>query len=129
MVIDTSALLALLFNEPEAEDFRTAFELDETRLLSAATLLEAAIVIEARKGEVAGRELDRFIDKAAIAVVGVDAEQVEEARRAWRRFGRGRHEAALNYGDLFAYALSRTTGEAVLFKGDDFRRTDVARVI
>ena len=129
MVIDTSALLALLFNEPEAEDFRTALELDQTRLVSAATLLEAAIVIEARKGEAAGRELDRFIDRAAIAVVTVDAEQVEEARRAWRRFGRGRHEAALNYGDLFAYALSRTTGEAVLFKRDDFRRTDVARVI
>jgi len=129
MVIDTSALLVLLLDEPEAEDFRTALELDETRLLSAATLLEAAVVIEARKGEAAGRELDRLIDKAAISVVPVDADQVDEARRAWRRFGRGRHEAALNYGDLFAYALSRTSGEALLFKGDDFRRTDVARVI
>jgi ribonuclease VapC len=129
MVIDTSALLALLLDEPEAEDFRTALEVDETRLVSAATLLEAALVIEARKGEAAGRELDRLIDKAAIEVIAVDADQVEEARRAWRRFGRGHHEAGLNYGDLFAYALSRTTGEALLFKGDDFRRTDVARVI
>jgi ribonuclease VapC len=129
MVLDTSALLALLLDEPEAQDFRTALEVDQTRLVSAATLLEAAIVIEARKGEAAGRELDRLIDKAAIDVVAVDADQVEEARRAWRRFGRGRHEAGLNYGDLFAYALSRTSGEALLFKGDDFRRTDVARVI
>ena len=129
MVLDTSAILALLLDEPEAEEFRTALELDDTRIVSAATLLEAAVVIEARKGDAAGRELDRLIDKAGIAVVSVDADQVEEARRAWRRFGRGRHEAGLNYGDLFSYALSRTTGEPLLFKGDDFRRTDVARVI
>ena len=128
MVLDTSALLALLLDEPEAEDFRTALELDEVRLVSAATLLETAIVIESRKGDAAGRELDRLLDKAAIDVVAVDADQVDEARRAWRRFGRGRHEAGLNYGDLFAYALSRASGEPLLFKGDDFRRTDVARV-
>lgn len=128
MVLDTSALLALLLDEPEAEDFRTALELDESRLVSAASLLETAIVIESRKGEAAGRELDRLIDKASVSVIAVDADQVDEARRAWRRFGRGRHEAGLNYGDLFAYALSRTTGEPLLFKGDDFRRTDVARV-
>ena len=129
MVLDTSALIALLQNEPEAEDFRTALELDETRMVSAATLLETAMVIETRKGEAAGRELDRLIDKASITIVAVDADQIEEARRAWRRFGRGRHEAALNYGDLFSYALSQTTGQPLLFKGDDFRRTDVARVI
>jgi ribonuclease VapC len=128
MVIDTSALLALLLDEPEAEDYRTALELDEVRLVSAATLLETAIVIESRKGDAAGRELDRLIDKAAIDVVAVDAAQIDEARRAWRRFGRGRHEAGLNYGDLFSYALSRASGEALLFKGDDFRRTDVSRV-
>ena len=129
MVLDTSALIALLQNEPEAEDFRTALELDETRMVSAATLLETAMVIETRKGEAAGRELDRLIDKASITIVAVDADQIEEARRAWRRFGRGRHEAALNYGDLFSYALSQTTGQPLLFKGDEFRRTDVARVI
>jgi ribonuclease VapC len=128
MVIDTSALLALLLDEPEAEDFRTALELDEVRLVSAATLLETAIVIESRKGDAAGRELDRLIDKAALDVVAIDADQVDEARRAWRRFGRGRHEAGLNYGDLFSYALSRASGEPLLFKGDDFRRTDVSRV-
>jgi ribonuclease VapC len=129
MVLDTSALLVLLLDEPEAEEFRTALEVDDVRLVSAATLLETAMVIEARKGEAAGRELDRLIDKAEISVVAVDPDQVDEARRAWRRFGRGRHEAGLTYGDLFSYALSRTTGEALLFKGDDFRRTDVARVI
>jgi ribonuclease VapC len=128
MVIDTSALIALLLDEPEAEDFRVALEDDRTRLVSAATLLEAALVIEARKGDGGGRELDLLVQKAALTVVPVDEDQVAEARRAWRRFGRGRHDAGLNFGDLFAYALVRTSGEALLFKGDDFARTDVARV-
>ena len=129
MVVDTSAVLALLLDEPEAEIFRVAIEDDETRLVSAATLLETALVIEARKGEAGGRELDLLVHKAAIAVVPLDEEQVSEARRAWRRFGRGRHAAALNFGDLFAYALARTSGEPLLFKGEDLARTDVARVI
>lgn len=129
MVLDTSALLALLLDEPEAEDFRIALEDDEMRLVSAATLLEAAIVIESRKGEAGGRELDLLVNKAALTVTPVDEAQVAEARRAWRRFGRGRHAAGLNYGDLFAYALARTSGQALLFKGDDFARTDVGRVI
>ena len=103
MVLDTSALLALLLDEPEAEAYRVALEDDETRLVSAATLLETAIVIEARKGEAGGRELDLLIHKADIAVVAVDAGHVAEARRAYRRFGRGRHAARLNFGDVFAY--------------------------
>jgi ribonuclease VapC len=129
MVLDTSALLALLLDEPEAEDFRAAVEDDTTRLVSAATLLETALVIEARKGEPGGRELDSLIHKAEIVVVAVDAEQVSEARRAYRRFGRGRHTAGLNFGDVFAYALARTSGEPLLFKGDDLARTDVRRVV
>ncbi len=129
MVLDTSALLALLLDEPEAESFRTAVEDDTTRLVSAATLLETALVIEARKGEPGGRELDLLIHKADVDVVPVDAEQVAEARRAYRRFGKGRHAAGLNFGDVFAYALARTSGEPLLFKGDDFTRTDVARVM
>lgn len=129
MVVDTSAVLALLLDEPEAEAFRVALEDDETRLVSAATLLESALVIEARKGEGGGRELDLLVHKAAITVVPVDADQVSEARRAWRRFGRGRHAAGLNFGDLFAYALARTSGEPLLFKGEDFTRTDVARIL
>jgi ribonuclease VapC len=129
MVLDTSALLALLLDEPEAEDFRVAVEEDTTRLVSAATLLETALVIEARKGEPGGRELDTLIQKAEVVVVPVDAEHVSEARRAYRRFGKGRHPAGLNFGDVFAYALARTAGEPLLFKGDDFARTDIGRVI
>jgi len=129
MVLDTSALLVLLLDEPEAEAYRAVLEEEETRLVSAATLLEIGIVIEARKGEAGGRELDLLIHKAGIDVVPVDAEQVAEARRAYRRFGRGRHAAGLNLGDVFAYALARTSGEALLFKGDDFSKTDVGRVL
>ena len=129
MVLDTSALLALLLDEVEAESFRVVIEDDATRLVSAATLLETSLVIETRKGEGGGRELDLLVSKAAIEIVPVDADQIAEARRAWRRFGRGRHAAALNFGDLFSYALSRTSGEALLFKGDDFARTDVSRAI
>ena len=128
MVLDTSALLAMLLDEPEAEVFRGALEDDPTRLLSSATLLETAVVIEARKGEAAGRELDLFIHKAEITIVPVESDQVLEARRAWRRFGKGRHPAGLNFGDVFAYALARTAGEPLLFKGDDFARTDIGRV-
>ena len=129
MVLDTSALLALLLDEPEAEAYRAVLEDDETRLVSAATLVETSIVIEARKGEAGARELDLLIHKAGIDVVPVDAEQVAEARRAHRRFGRGRHAAGLNLGDVFAYALARTSGEPLLFKGDDFSKTDVGRVL
>jgi ribonuclease VapC len=129
MVIDTSALLALLLDEPDAEAYRAALDEDEARLVSAATLLETAIVIEARKGEAGGRELDLLIHRAEIAVIPVDAEHVVQARRAYRRFGRGRHAAGLNFGDLFAYALARASGEPLLFKGDDFTHTDISRVL
>ena len=129
MVLDTSALLAVLFDEADAERFRVAIEEDETRLVSAATLLETGIVVEARKGDAGGRELEILVHKAAITIVPVESDQVAEARRGWRRFGKGRHVANLNYGDLFAYALSRTAGEPLLFKGDDFAKTDIARVL
>jgi ribonuclease VapC len=128
MVLDTSALLALLLDEPEAENFRAAVEEDATRLVSAATLLETSLVIETRKGEAGGRELDALVHKAEVVVVPVDAEHVAEARRAYRRFGKGRHAAGLNFGDVFAYALARTSGQPLLFKGDDFAKTDVGRV-
>jgi ribonuclease VapC len=129
MVLDTSALLALLLDEPEAESFRIALEGDDSRLVAAVTLLETAIVIEARKGEAGGRELDLLIHKADMTIVPVDAEHVAEARRAYRRYGRGRHAAGLNFGDVFAYALARATGEPLLFKGDDFARTDIRCVL
>lgn len=129
MVVDGSALIAILLNEADAGPLRTAFDHDDVRLLSAATLLEVAMVIESRRGEAGGRDLDLLISKAKIEVVPVDEDQIDEARRAWRRFGRGRHAAGLNYGDLFSYALARTTGQPLLFKGNDFARTDVARVL
>src|SRR3954468_9031739 len=128
MVLDTSGLMALLLDEPEAEEFRVALEDDTTRLVSAATLLETALVIEARKGEPGGRELDALVHKAEIEIVPVDAGHVSDARKAYRRFGKGHHAAALNFGDVFAYALARAPGEPLLFKGDDFTRTDVRRV-
>jgi ribonuclease VapC len=125
MVLDTSALLAVLLNEPDAAAFRHAIERDAVRLVSAATLVETGIVIEARVGEAGGRELDLLLLKAAIEVVPVDVVQADLARDAYRRFGRGRHVAALNYGDCFAYALSQSLSEPLLFKGDDFSKTDV----
>ena len=128
MVLDTSALLAILLNESDASVFRLALDADPIRLLSAANLVEAAIVIEARVGEAGGRELDLLLHKASIEVVGVDAGQADLARHAYRQFGKGRHLAGLNYGDCFAYALSQSAGEPLLFKGDDFSNTDVIAV-
>ncbi len=93
--------------------------------MSVANVLEAAIVLEGRGGTAAGYELDTFLKDAAIELVPVTMEHMETARRAWRRFGKGNHPAALNYGDCFAYALANVTGEPLLFKGEDFARTDV----
>ncbi len=126
MVLDSSAVIAILFDEPERRAFTQAIERDPRRLISAGNLLECALLTEARRGESAGRELDLLLHRAEVQTIAVDADQVELARSAWRRFGKGRHPAALNFGDCFAYALSATTGEALLFKGDDFPRTDVA---
>ena len=125
MVLGTSALLAILADEPEAPAFETAIEGDPVRLISAATLLEASIVVDSRWGADGVRELDLLIEKAGIEVVTVDAEQVGVARRAYRDFGRGRHPAGLDYGDCFSYALARISGEPLLFKGGDFARTDL----
>ncbi|TFV55023.1 type II toxin-antitoxin system VapC family toxin [Geodermatophilus sp. DF01-2] len=126
MVLDTSALVAVLFDEPERDEFVHEIAAAPRRLISSGTVLESSIVVESRRGEVAGRELDLFLHRAKVQTVAVDAEQVEVARAAWRRYGKGRHPAALNFGDLFAYALSRVSGEELLFKGDDFPKTDVA---
>ena len=129
MVLDTSAVLALLFNEPEAESIEVAIDEDPVRLMSAASVLEAAIVVEARLGAAGGREFDLLLHKVGIDIVPVTSEQLEVGRAAWRQFGRGHHEASLNFGDCFAYALAAVSGEPLLFKRDDFARTDVARVI
>jgi ribonuclease VapC len=98
---------------------------DPVRLISAGTLIEVGIVVEARLGDTGGRELDLWLRRAEVETMAVDAAQADMARRAWRRFGRGRHPAGLNYGDCFAYALAVTHDEPLLFKGGDFPKTDV----
>jgi ribonuclease VapC len=128
MVIDSSALVALLLAEAGAENIARAIAADPRRLMSAFSALEAGIVIEAKKGEAAGRELDLLMHRAGIDVVVMDRGQVELARSAYRSYGTGRHPAGLNIGDCCSYALSRFTGEPLLFVGEDFAKTDVTRV-
>jgi ribonuclease VapC len=125
MVIDTSAIVAIAFNEPEAASLEQRIADDPVRIMSAATMLEAAMVVEARLGEPGGSELDLWLHKVGVEVVAVEAEHVDQARRAWRRYGKGHHPAALNYGDCFSYALAALTGEPLLYKGNDFSQTDI----
>ena len=129
MVIDTSAIVAILMKEPETVHLLTAIAEDDTRLMSAVTVAEAGIVLERRRGFEAGRDLDSVLQEAEIEIVPVDLEQANGARRAYRRFGRGNHPAGLNFGDCFAYALAEAHGEPLLFKGDDFSRTPIAAVL
>ncbi len=128
MVIDTSAIIAILLGEPEAEAVAGAITEDPKRLISAFSALESGIVIEAKKGEAGGRELDLLIHRSQIEIVALDSEQAEIARGAWRQFGKGRHAAGLNIGDCCSYALSKSSGEPLLFKGDDFSKTDLKLV-
>jgi ribonuclease VapC len=125
MVIDTSALLAIFLGEPERKAFLDSIFQAETRMISAANVLETGIVLEARRGESAGREFDLFVVRTNLQIISLDSEQVEIARSAWRKYGKGRHPAGLNFGDCFAYALAKFTGEPLLAKGDDFAATDV----
>lgn len=125
MVIDTSVIAAIAFDEPEASGFHEKIVEDPVRLISAATVLEAAMVIEARLGEAGGADLDLWLHKTGAEIVAVTAEHADQARRTWRRYGKGRHPASLNYGDCFAYALAKLANEPLLFKGDDFSRTDI----
>jgi ribonuclease VapC len=124
MVLDTSALLAILQDEPERRSFNEAIESAATRRLSAATFVEVSIVIEARFGAAGQRDLDLFLERAGVEVVPLDLEQAKVARRAFSRYGRGRHVSGLNLGDCFSYALATVLGEPLLFKGDDFSHTD-----
>ena len=128
MVLDTSSILAILLSEPEATIFAELISNDPKRLLSAGTALELMIVIEARKGEAGGRELDLFLHRAKIDIVPFDSEQAEIARQTWRHYGKSNHTAGLNFGDCFAYALATISGEPLLFKGNDFNQTDVSLV-
>jgi ribonuclease VapC len=128
MVVDTSALLAILFAEPEAEALTLAIEADENRLLSAITLLEARVGMEWRRGSAGAEELDRLANHLGLRVVAFDAPQGDAAQAAYRRYGKGRHPAGLNLCDCCAYALAVTSGEPLLCKGGDFAQTDVPRV-
>jgi ribonuclease VapC len=125
MVLDSSALLAILHDEPERRTFNEAIQVAQARVMSAATLVEVSIVIESRFGAEGLHDLDLFIERAGIQIAGVDAEQAYVARKAFSRFGKGRHAAGLNYGDCFSYALAMVRGEPLLYKGDDFTKTDV----
>ncbi len=128
MVLATSALLAILQDEAERRAFNEAIEAADTRVMSVATFVELSIVLEARHGVEAVHDLDLFLERAAIELAPVDLEQARIARRAFARFGKGRHKAGLNFGDCFAYALAAVLGEPLLCKGDDFRHTDLACV-
>ena len=125
MIIDTSAILSILLREPDAERFARAITAASSRRISAATLLETTIVLESRSGFAAAHELDAFLTRAQIELEPVTPEQVQAARQAWRRFGKGNHPAGLNFGDCFVYALAEATREPLLFKGRDFELTDI----
>ncbi len=125
MVIDTSALLAILFAEPDGPAYAAAIAAAERPVISAANLLETAIVIDSQLGAAAGRQLDAFVDRARLTVVPVSPEHVRIARQAYLDYGKGRHRAALNFGNCFAYALAKATGAPLLFKGTDFSATDL----
>lgn len=128
MVLDTSALLAILFNEAEAGLFERLLLDDAVRLMAAPSIVEAGIVAEGRLGDVGRSELDRLLHVLDIEATSFTQDHISAARYAFRVYGKGRHPAGLNFGDCFAYALSKLSGEPLLFKGEDFARTDVAAV-
>lgn len=125
MVVDSSAVIAILYEEPGWRSSIDALRGAPRRIMSAATLVEAGMVIEAKRGAAGAELLDSLIARFGIEIVPFDAEQAALAREAFRRFGKGRHPAALNFGDCLTYALARREDAPLLFVGDDFARTDV----
>src|SRR5271156_3553397 len=129
MIVDTSALIAILRDEPDAREFAISIAKADRRRISAANYLETAIVIDGSRDPIASRRFDDLVREAEIGIEPVTAEQARVAREAYRDFGRGSgHAARLNFGDCFAYALAKTTGEPLLFKGDDFRHAGIPDV-
>jgi ribonuclease VapC len=126
MVIDSSAFIAIISKEPEREAFEQRLRLARVRLISAPTLIETSIVVLSRRGEAGLDVLRELVVDMRIETVPLTADHVDLAIDAFRRFGMGRHRAALNFGDCFSYALAKATGEPLLFKGDDFGLTDIA---
>jgi len=130
MIVDTSALIAILRDEPDARRFAEAIETATVCRISAATYVELGAVIDGARDPVASRRVDELLDVARITIEPITATQARIAREAYRDFGKGsQHAAGLNFGDCFAYALAREMGEPLLFKGDDFAQTDIAPAI
>jgi ribonuclease VapC len=129
MVIDTSVIAAILFDEPESPAYVRMIDADPVRLVSAVGRVEATFVVEGRKHKAGRERLERFFRLTEAEIVAVTHEQVDLAIEAFRRFGKGRHRAGLNIGDCFAYALAKATGEPLLFKGNDFGNTDVVSAL
>lgn len=130
MILDSSAVVAVIIGEPEAEVFADALSSATDVRMSAANWLEAAIVVDSRRSPVASRRFDDLVAVIPIAVVPVTVEQVVQARAAYRDFGRGSgHLARLNFGDCFAYALARVSGEPLLYKGADFAATGIPSAV
>ena len=125
MVIDTSAVIAILAQENDAERLADAISLDEVRLISAATLTEAGIVATVLFGEGGGADLDDLLEEMQVEVVPLTRDHSRLAREAFAQYGKGRHPARLNFGDCFSYALAKASGAPLLFKGNDFSQTDV----
>jgi ribonuclease VapC len=125
MIVDTSAIVAILDQEPEADRIARTLASTSERVVSAATLVEVGIVMQARRGDDGARDLDLLLAKLRIEILPFTARQAEIARKAFRRYGRGRHDAKLNFGDCLAYAVAKDESAPLLFKGDDFGRTDV----
>lgn len=125
MIVDTSAILAILLSEKEADDFtERLLEVGPCRI-SAVSFVEASIIAESRGGDGSVRQLDALMRKVGIAIEPVSEEQALSARQAFSDFGKGRHPAGLNLGDCFSYALAKVVNEPLLFKGNDFRKTDI----
>ena len=127
MILDTSALVAVLYGEPEARDFVERIRAADVCRISVANHVELSMVVESQLGPNGTRQADAFLRRAGVVVEPVTVEQGDLARQAFLDFGKGRHKAGLNFGDCFAYSLARATGEALLFKGDDFALTDIRR--
>ena len=125
MIVDTSVIIAILRDEPDANAFAVAFNAADVRRLSAASYVEAGLVTDSNRDVLLSNQLDSLLRRSFINLEPVTVEQARIARDAYRIFGKGRHRAGLNFGDCFAYALAKDKGEPLLFKGDDFRRTDV----
>jgi ribonuclease VapC len=129
LIVDTSALLAILYAEEDAEQYAEALATSELRLMSAANYLEAGIVVDSQIGAAAGRQFDALMTRANVEVEAVTRSQADVARQAYLEFGKGNHPAGLNFGDCFAYALAKTSGLPLLYKGNDFAKTDIISVL